>query len=63
MRALQSGNSDEVGVRLKDFPHHRLSESNRYRLRIEDYRVIYAIDAAHRIIHLLAVGHRREIYR
>jgi len=54
---------DEMGLRLATFPHHRLTGSNRYRLRVGDYRIIYTFDAAANIIHLLAVGHRREIYR
>lgn len=54
---------DEMGLRLGSFAHHRLTGSNRYRLRVGDYRVIYTFDAAAGIIHLLAVGHRREIYR
>ena len=37
--------------------------SKRYRVRVGDYRVIYALEQAQGIIHLLAVGHRREIYR
>ena len=54
---------DEVGLRLAAFPHHRLTGSNRYRLRVGDYRIIYTFDVAAGTIHLLAVGHRREIYR
>jgi mRNA interferase RelE/StbE len=54
---------DEMGLRLTTFPHHRLTGSTRYRLRVGDYRIIYTFDAAANIIHLLAVGHRREIYR
>jgi mRNA interferase RelE/StbE len=54
---------DQMGLRLKDFPHHRLSGSDRYRLRVGDYRVIYTFDIAAETILLLAAGHRREIYR
>lgn len=54
---------DEIGIRLDRFPHHHLSGANRYRLRVGDYRVIYTFDASRNVIHLLAVGHRREIYR
>ncbi len=53
---------DDMGLRLEKFPHHHLTGSNRYRLRVGDYRVIYTFDTAG-VIHLLAVGHRREIYR
>jgi mRNA interferase RelE/StbE len=54
---------DQMGVRLAAYPHHHLAGSNRYRLRVGDYRVIYTFDAAANVLHLLAVGHRREIYR
>jgi mRNA interferase RelE/StbE len=54
---------DELGLRLTTFPHHRLKGHDRYRLRVGNYRIIYAFDAQRNIIHLLGVGHRREIYR
>jgi len=54
---------DEMGLRLSSFSHYHLTGSNRYRLRVGDYRVIYTFDAEQGVIHLLAVGHRREIYR
>jgi mRNA interferase RelE/StbE len=54
---------DEIGLRLKTYPHHRLKGSNRYRARIGDYRIIYTFDLEQNKIHLLAIGHRREIYR
>ncbi|MBI3417642.1 MAG: type II toxin-antitoxin system RelE/ParE family toxin [Verrucomicrobia bacterium] len=54
---------DDLGLRLGAFPHHRLKGSNRYRVRAGDYRVIYTFDVQQNVIHLLAVGHRREIYR
>ena len=63
VRARIESRIDEMGQRLATFPHHRLTGSNRYRLRVGDYRIIYAFEAGTGIIHLLAVGHRREIYR
>lgn len=54
---------DEMGLRLKKFPHHRLKGHDRYRLRVGDFRIIYTFDTERNIIHLLGVGHRREIYR
>ncbi|HEV2696195.1 MAG TPA: type II toxin-antitoxin system RelE/ParE family toxin [Verrucomicrobiae bacterium] len=54
---------DEMGLRLKAFPHYRMKGHDRYRLRVGDYRIIYTFDAEKNIIHLLALGHRREIYR
>jgi mRNA-degrading endonuclease RelE of RelBE toxin-antitoxin system len=54
---------DDMGGRLGSFPHYRMTGGNRYRLRIGDYRIIYTFDAGRNEIHLLAMGHRREIYR
>lgn len=54
---------DELGLRLDTFPHHRLTGCSRYRLRVGDYRIIYTFDPEQNILDLLAVGHRREIYR
>ncbi|MDR3456816.1 MAG: type II toxin-antitoxin system RelE/ParE family toxin [Verrucomicrobiae bacterium] len=63
IRARIETKVDEMGLRLKTFPHHRLKGHDRCRLRVGDYRIIYAFDAERNIIHLLGVGHRREIYR
>ena len=54
---------DDIGSRLASFPHHRLKGSGRFRGRIGDYRIIYTFDLEQNKIHLLAIGHRREIYR
>ena len=54
---------DDMGRQLASYPHYRLTGGDRYRLRVGDYRIIYTFDAARNEIHLLAVGHRREIYR
>lgn len=53
----------EMGLRLASFPHQRLTGSTRCRLRVGDYRILYRFDVNENSIVLLAVGHRREIYR
>jgi mRNA interferase RelE/StbE len=63
LRARIEAKIDELGSRLASFPHERLKGSGRYRLRVGDYRVVYAFDVEQNTIHLLALGHRREIYR
>ena len=63
LRARVEAQIDKIGLRLASFPHHRLKESNRFRARVGDYRIIYTFDLAQNKIHLLAIGHRREIYR
>ncbi len=54
---------DDLGLRLGTYPHYRMAGGHRYRLRVGDYRIIYTFDAGKNEIHLLAVGHRRDIYR
>lgn len=63
VRARIETKIDDLGQRLDTFPHQRLSGVNRYRLRVGDYRIIYTFDLNQGVLHLLAVGHRREIYR
>jgi mRNA interferase RelE/StbE len=63
LRARIEAKIDEIGLRLKSFPHHRLKGSNRFRARVGDYRIIYTFDVEQNGIHLLAIGHPREIYR
>jgi mRNA interferase RelE/StbE len=52
-----------MGLRLAAFPHYRMVGSDGFRLRVGDYRVIYRFDLARGEIYLLAMGHRREVYR
>jgi mRNA interferase RelE/StbE len=37
--------------------------SSRYRVRQGDYRIVYSVDDAERVVLIVKVGHRREIYR
>ena len=53
---------------LAEEPRPRQSKKLRgmekaYRLRVRDYRVIYTIDDEHKLITVVAVKHRREVYR
>jgi mRNA-degrading endonuclease RelE of RelBE toxin-antitoxin system len=63
LRARVEAKIDDIGSQLGSFPHHRLKRSDRFRARIGDYRIIYTFDLEQNKIHLLAIGHRREIYR
>lgn len=38
-------------------------ENDFYRIRVTDYRIIYTIEEEVRIIEILKIGHRKEIYR
>jgi len=54
---------DDMGSRLASFPHFRMTGADKCRLRVGDYRVIYRFDAARSEVFLVAIGHRREVYR
>jgi len=54
---------DRLGLMLDRFSHARLTGMDSCRLRVGDYRVIYEFDLSAGILNLLAVGHRREVYR
>ena len=41
----------------------KLKESNYWRLRVGDYRTIYEIDDAARVVLVLRIAHRSEVYR
>jgi len=41
----------------------KLAERKGWRIRFGNYRVIYKIDDTQKIITIVGVGHRREIYR
>ena len=55
IRALQE-NPRPVGCK-------KLRDRQGWRVRFGDYRIIYKIDDAQKIVTILEVGHRREIYR
>ena len=40
-----------------------LSDREGWRLRVGDYRIIYEIDDEERVVTVLQVGHRRDVYR
>jgi mRNA interferase RelE/StbE len=63
LQARVEAEIDRIGARLSSYPHRRPKGSTRFRARVGDYRIIYAFDAERSTIHLLAIGHRREIYR
>jgi mRNA interferase RelE/StbE len=53
----------DLGSRLESYPHHRLQGRSEFRMRVGDYRIIYDFDVARNELFLIALGHRREVYR
>jgi len=40
-----------------------IGEDNLYRLRVGDYRIIYALQDKKLVVLIVKIGHRREVYR
>ena len=47
----------------RPFGSKKLRGSKDYRTRIGDYRIIYSIDDNKKVIAILDIGHRKDIYR
>ncbi len=47
----------------RPFGSKKLRETDYYRLRSGDHRIVYSIDDKSRVVKILSVGHRKEIYR
>jgi mRNA interferase RelE/StbE len=59
---------DKAIISLRDnpFPYpqsKKLKGDDRCRLRVGDYRVVYAVDESRKIITIYRVRHRRDVYR
>lgn len=53
---------------LAEAPRGRGSEKlsgteGKYRVRVGDYRVVCAVDDRPRVVDIVKIGHRREVYR
>jgi len=46
-------------------PHgsQKLSGQDRLRIRQGDYRIVYSVEDKNRVVDVVKIGHRREIYR
>jgi mRNA interferase RelE/StbE len=41
----------------------RLAGRDDYRVRVGDYRIVYAVDDRERLVLIARIAHRREVYR
>ncbi len=41
----------------------KLAGSDDYRIRVGDYRIVYAVDDSERLVLIARIAHRREVYR
>ena len=53
--------------RLADDPRppgcRKLSGSDRYRIRLGVYRILYAVEDERLVVYVVKVGHRKNVYR
>lgn len=53
--------------KLADSPRPRgvekIKSAGSWRIRKDDYRIVYSIDDSQKLVVILRIGHRREIYR
>jgi mRNA interferase RelE/StbE len=41
----------------------KLAGRDDYRIRVSDYRVVYAVEDSERLVLIARIAHRREVYR
>jgi mRNA interferase RelE/StbE len=47
----------------RPFGIKKLRETEYYRIRVGDYRVLYSISDSSQLVKILSIAHRKEIYR
>jgi mRNA interferase RelE/StbE len=54
-----------LSLKGNPFPHNlkKLRGREGYRIRVEDYRILYLIDESAKNIEVVSVAHRKEVYR
>lgn len=54
---------DELAVNPRPAGCKKLKGSEAYRIRVSDYRVVYTIEDVIRLIEILRVRHRKDVYK
>lgn len=47
----------------KPFGSQKLKETDYFRIRVGDYRIIYSVDDNRKEVKVLSIAHRRDVYR
>ena len=53
----------ELGKQPRGAGARKLVGAGGYRVRVGSYRILYTIDDVSRVVTVVAVGHRRDVYR
>ncbi len=54
---------DALGVDPRPAGAVKLAGRGDYRVRVGDYRIVYAVDDDERLVIVARIAHRREVYR
>jgi mRNA interferase RelE/StbE len=54
---------DSLATDPRPTGYEKLFGENVYRIRQGDYRILYTVDDDERVVEIIKVGHRREVYR
>ena len=47
----------------RPFGSKKLRETDYYRMRAGDYRIVYSVDDEKSVVRVLSIAHRKEVYR
>jgi mRNA interferase RelE/StbE len=47
----------------KSFGSKKLRQTDYYRLRTGDYRIVYSVNDEKKVVKVLSIAHRKEVYR
>lgn len=54
---------EDLAADPRPFGCEKLAGDIGYRIRQGDYRIVYTIDDETRVVEIVKIGHRREVYR
>jgi mRNA interferase RelE/StbE len=70
LRKIPKADLQRITQRIKDLAsiprpsgNEKLAGQDSYRIRQGDYRIVYTVDDNQRLIEIIKIGHRREVYR
>jgi mRNA interferase RelE/StbE len=70
LRGLQKADLARIVERIRSLAQQprpagceKLSGQDRYRVRQGDYRIVYSVDDKQKVLEVVKIGHRREVYR
>lgn len=54
---------DALAAEPRPYGAQKLAGRDDYRIRVGDYRVVYAVDDRERLVLVARIAHRRDVYR